>query len=217
MAPEADQQRLESLNAAVIGAEADEAQALTRQALEAGMPAQRILDDGLIAALDEVGERYAKGLLFVPQMLRSANTMRKCVDLLKPHLGGQEFKPKGKIVIGTVKGDLHDIGKNLVAMMLEGAGFHVADLGVDVAPEQFVQALKVEGADILAMSALLSTTMLAMPETIAALRADEVGARVKVLVGGAPVTEAYAEEIGADGYGPDAASAAGLAKKLIGD
>ena len=217
MAPEADEHNLESLNAAVIGAKADEAQALTRQAMEAGIPVQRILDAGLIAALDEVGERYAKGLLFVPQMLRSANTMRKCVDLLKPHLGGQEFKPKGKIVIGTVKGDLHDIGKNLVAMMLEGAGFEIADLGVDVAPEQFVQALKVEGADILAMSALLSTTMLAMPETIAALRADEVGARVKVLVGGAPVTEAYAEEIGADAYGPDAASAAGLAKKLIGD
>ncbi len=185
-------------------------------ALDAGNNVQDIIDKGLIAAMDEVGERSSKDQLFVPHMLRSARTMQECMKLIKPLLKEGEVRTKGKVVIGTVKGDLHDIGKNLVSMMLEGAGFTITDLGVDVSPEAFAQKAQEVKADIVAMSALLSITMPAMPETIHALREAGIRDNVKVMIGGAPVTHNYAVEIQANSYAPDAASAVVEAKKLPG-
>jgi len=188
----------------------------TQIALDAGSSVRDILDKGLIAAMDEVGERFSKGLIFVPQMLRSAKTMQECMKLLEPFFEEGDVTPKGKVLIGTVKGDLHDIGKNLVAMMMEGAGFTIADLGVDVSPERFVQKAQEIEPDIVAMSALLSTTMPAMPQTIEALRKAGIRDKVKVMIGGAPVTEKYAHEIKADSYASDAGSAVSKAKQLLG-
>ncbi|MEJ2038361.1 MAG: corrinoid protein [Desulfosarcinaceae bacterium] len=206
----------EALSQSVIKGDMEGAAALTQKAVDAGGDPQQILDRGLIAAMDVVGRKFAQGTLFVPQMLRSAKTMQRCVELLKPHFRGEGIKTKGKIILGTVKGDLHDIGKNLVAMMLEGAGFQIIDLGVDVSPESFVKAVADEGGQILGMSALLSTTMPAMNETIAAL--SDAGQRdgLKVMIGGAPVTAEFAAEIGADCYAPDAGSAVAEAKRLLG-
>jgi 5-methyltetrahydrofolate--homocysteine methyltransferase len=192
------------------------ATAETQKAIDAGGDAQKILDSGLIAAMDEVGERYSKGQIFVPQMLRSAKTMQECVKLLKPLLQEGDIASKGKVLIGTVKGDLHDIGKNLVSMMLEGAGFTITDLGVDVPPEKFVQKAQEVEPDIVAMSALLSTTMPAMPLTIEALEKAGVRDKVRIMIGGAPVTENYAREIKADAYASDAGSAVSKAKSLLG-
>jgi 5-methyltetrahydrofolate--homocysteine methyltransferase len=165
--------------------------------------------------MDEVGERYSSGKIFVPQMLRSAKTMHSCMDVLKPHLREGDVTSKGKVVIGTVKADLHDIGKNLVAMMLEGAGFTVVDMGVDVSPEKFVQSIQEESAGILGMSALLSTTMPSMKATLEALEKAGIRDQVKVLVGGAPVTDKFARQIKADAYAPDAGTAVATAKKLM--
>jgi 5-methyltetrahydrofolate--homocysteine methyltransferase len=201
---------------AVIKGDVNTAVEETRKALDAGEKVQDILDNGLIAAMDEVGERFSKGLMFVPQMLRSAKTMQEGMKLIKPLFEEAAVTAKGKVVIGTVKGDLHDIGKNLVAMMMEGAGFTITDLGVDVAPEKFAQSAQEVGSDIVAMSALLSTTMPAMPETIEALQQAGIRNKVKVMIGGAPVTERYAQEIKADSYAPDAGSAVVAAKKLLG-
>ena len=188
----------------------------TQIALDAGGNVQDIIDKGLIAAMDDVGERFSKGLLFVPQMLRAAKTMQECMKLLEPLLKEGDITSKGKVLIGTVKGDLHDIGKNLVSMMMEGAGFTISDLGVDVSPDKFVQkALEVE-PDIVAMSALLSTTMPSMPQTIEALQKAGIRGKVKVMIGGAPVTGKYAQEIKADSYAADAGSAVTEAKRLMG-
>lgn len=206
---------LKSLNDAVMKSDIQSAVSETQRALDAGCKVQEIIDKGLIAAMDEVGERFSKGLLFVPQMLRSAKTMQECMKLLQPLFKEQDVTPKGKVVIGTVKGDLHDIGKNLVAMMMEGAGFTITDLGVDVSAEQFVQKTQEVGADIVAMSALLSITMPGMPQTVEALQRAGIRDRVKVMIGGAPVTERYAQEIKADSYAPDAGSAVIQAKKLL--
>ncbi len=185
-------------------------------ALDAGSKARDILDKGLIAAMDEVGDRFSKGLTFVPQMLRSARTMQECMKLLQPFFKEGDVTSKGMVLIGTVKGDLHDIGKNLVSMMMEGAGFTITDLGVDVSPEKFVEkTLEVE-PDIVAMSALLSTTMPAMPQTIEALQKAGLRDKVKVMIGGAPVTEKYAQQIAADSYASDAGSAVSKAKELLG-
>lgn len=208
--------KLESLKEAVIKGDINAAVSETRTVLDAGGDPREILDDGLIAAMDEVGERFAKGLIFVPQMLRSAKTMKECVDLLQPFFKEGDVASKGKVLIGTVKGDLHDIGKNLVSMMLEGAGFTIVDLGVDVPPDTFVQKANEIGPDIVAMSALLSTTMPSMPLTIEALQNAGIREKVKVLIGGAPVTERYAVEIRADAYAPDAGSAVTKAKSLLG-
>jgi 5-methyltetrahydrofolate--homocysteine methyltransferase len=166
--------------------------------------------------MDVVGEKFAQGAMFVPQMLRSAKTMQNCVTLLKPHFQGGGIQTKGKIILGTVKGDLHDIGKNLVAMMLEGAGFQIVDLGVDVTPEAIVSAVAEEQGQIVGMSALLSTTMPAMSATVSALKDAGQRDNVKIMIGGAPVTAEFAAEIGADCYAPDAGSAVVEAKKLLG-
>ncbi len=201
---------------AVAKGDAAQAMAETQKAIDAGSDVQSIIDEGLIAAMDEVGERFSKGLIFVPQMLRSAKTMQECMKLIEPLLKEGDFTAKGKVLIGTVKGDLHDIGKNLVSMMMEGAGFAVTDLGVDVPPEKFVQKAQEVEPDIVAMSALLSTTMPAMPLTIGALEKAGIRDKVKVVIGGAPVTARYALEIKADSYAPDAGSAVTEVKKLLG-
>ena len=207
---------LKSLREAVIKGGIAAAVAETKSALDGGRNPLQILNDGLISAMDEVGERFAKGLIFVPQMLRSAKTMKECVELLQPHFKEGDVASKGTVLIGTVKGDLHDIGKNLVSMMLEGAGFKIVDLGVDVSPEIFVQKTREVKPDIVGMSALLSTTMPSMPRTIEALQDAGLRDEIKVIIGGAPVTERYAVEIKADGYASDAGSAVTKVKELTG-
>jgi 5-methyltetrahydrofolate--homocysteine methyltransferase len=207
---------LMALSEAVIKGDVKTALEETQKALDASIPVQEVLDTGLISAMDEVGEKFAKGKLFVPQMLRSAKTMQECLAKIKPFFQESDVVTKGTVLIGTVKGDLHDIGKNLVSMMLEGAGFTIRDLGVDVSPQQFVEKVKEMKPDILGMSALLSTTMPSMPQTIAALTEAGLRDQVKVMIGGAPVTEKYAHEIKADCYAPDAGSAVSAAKKLLG-
>jgi len=201
---------------AVTKGDVSRAVAETQKAIDAGSDVQSIIDEGLIAAMDEVGDRFSKGLIFVPQMLRSAKTMQECMKLIEPLLKEGDVAARGKVLIGTVKGDLHDIGKNLVAMMMEGAGFTVTDLGVDVPPEKFVQKSQEVEPNIVALSALLSTTMPAMPLTIEALKEAGIRDKVKVMIGGAPVTARYALEISADAYAPDAGSAVAEAKKLLG-
>ena len=201
---------------AVTKGDISKAVAETQKAIDAGGFIQAIIDEGLIAAMDEVGDNFSKGTIFVPQMLRSAKTMQECMKLLEPLLKEGDASSKGKVIIGTVKGDLHDIGKNLVAMMMEGAGFTVTDLGVDVSPEKFVQKAQEVEPDIVAISALLSTTMPAMPQTIEALQKAGIRDKVKVIIGGAPVTAKYAQEIKADSYGADAGSAVTEAKRLMG-
>jgi 5-methyltetrahydrofolate--homocysteine methyltransferase len=184
-------------------------------ALDAGIDASRILNEGMIAAMAEVGRLFEEGEYYVPEMLISARSMQAGLAVLKPHLVQANVKSAGKVLAGTVKGDLHDIGKNLVCMMLEGAGFEIHDLGTDVSPEKFVNVLQEQEADIVALSALLTTTMPNMKATIEALHKAGLRERVKVIIGGAPVTESYAQQIGADGYSPDASRAVSLAKSLL--
>jgi 5-methyltetrahydrofolate--homocysteine methyltransferase len=198
----------------VIDGQAAETEAGVEAALEAGIPADAILNQSLIAAMDEVGRRFENGDFFVPEMLIAARAMQAGLKLLKPRLVEANVKSAGKVAIGTVKGDLHDIGKNLVAMMLEGTGFEVRDLGVDVPPEAFVKAAQ-DGAQVIGMSALLTTTMNKMEDTIEALRAAGLREKVKVLIGGAPVTQDFANRIGADAFAPDASSAARIARQLV--
>ena len=205
-----------ALTESVLKGDIKTAVAETQKSLDAGSNAKDILNKGLIVAMDEMGDRFSKGLVFVPQMLRSAKTMQECVKLLKPFFQEGDVVSKGKVLIGTVKGDLHDIGKNLVSMMMEGAGFTITDLGVDVSPEKFVQKAKEVEPDIVAMSALLSTTMPSMPLTIEALQRAGIRGKVKVMIGGAPVTEKYAQKIEADSYASDAGSAVTKAKMLLG-
>ena len=187
-----------------------------QKALDAGNSAEDILNKGLITAMNEVGDKFSKGLLFVPQMLRAAKTMQECTKLLQPFFQEGDVTSKGKVLIGTVKGDLHDIGKNLVSMMLEGSGFTITDMGVDVSPEKFVEKTREVKPDIVALSALLSTTMPAMAQTIDALQKAGLRDKAKVMIGGAPVTEKYAQQINADSYAPDAGSAVNKAKALLG-
>jgi len=198
----------------VIDGQAPETEAGVKAALEAGIPAQAILNQSLIAAMSEVGRRFENGEFFVPEMLIAARAMQAGMKLLKPRLAAAEVKSAGKVAIGTVKGDLHDIGKNLVAMMLEGTGFEVRDLGVDAPPEVFVKAAR-DGAQVIGMSALLTTTIGRMEETVEALRAAGLREKVKVLIGGAPVTQDFANRIGADAFAPDASSAARIARQLV--
>jgi 5-methyltetrahydrofolate--homocysteine methyltransferase len=187
--------------------------AKTQAEVDAGTDIQSILNDGLIAAMDEVGEKFSAGELFVPEMLMAAQAMKGGLEMLKPLLATGQSSSKGTVVIGTVKGDLHDIGKNLVSMMMEGAGFDVVDMGVDVASEAFVKAAAEKGADVIALSALLTTTMPAMETTVKAVK--EAGMAVKTIIGGAPVTQAFADQIGADGYSADAPGAVKLVKQLV--
>lgn len=184
-------------------------------ALDEGVAAQEILNEGLISAMNEVGKLFEEGEFFVPEMLIAARAMQAGLALLKPYLLEQDVKPLGVVVAGTVKGDLHDIGKNLVCMMLEGAGFTIRDLGSDVSADKFVEAVSSGDVDIVAMSALLTTTMPSMKNTIEALTTAGLRDKVKVMVGGAPVTDNYAKQIGADGFSPDASRAVALAKSLI--
>ncbi len=198
----------------VDGQAADVAEGVNA-ALAAGIPADEILNKALIAAMDEVGQGFENGDLFVPEMLIAARAMQAGLKILKPHLALTDVKAAGRVAIGTVKGDLHDIGKNLVAMMLEGAGFEVRDLGVDVSPDAFVKAAQ-DGYQLIGMSALLTTTMSSMEATVNALKNAGVRDNVKVFIGGAPVTQEYADKIGADGFAADASSATRVARTLIG-
>ena len=184
-------------------------------ALDAGINPAVILNDGMVAAMAEVGRLFEEGEYFVPEMLIAARAMQNGLALLKPFLASANVKSQGKVVAGTVKGDLHDIGKNLVCMMLEGAAFEIVDLGSDVTPEKFVEAVRSTGADVICMSALLTTTMPNMKTTIEALKTAGLRDKVKVMVGGAPLTDQYAHEIGADGYAADASRAVALAKSLM--
>lgn len=207
--------KLEPIYESVIRGDAASVQQDVQAAIDAGIGADDILKQGLIPAMGEVGDLFEKGEYFVPEMLVSARAMQSGLELLKPLLASAEVQSTGKVVLGTVQGDLHDIGKNLVGMMLEGAGFELVDLGADVSPEKFAQAVRENQPDILAMSALLTTTMPAMKSTIDALAGAGLRSQVKVMVGGAPITDEYANGIGADGFAPDASRAASLAKKLV--
>lgn len=193
-----------------------EAARLTRELLDQGMDPSQILLEGLQKGLLTLGERFKRNECFIPEMLLAARAMHAGMDLLRPLLAVADAKPGATIILGTVKDDLHDIGKNMVGMMLEGGGFRVIDAGVNVSPEKFMEAVQKEGAAILAMSSLLSTTLPYLKATIEALKSSGMRDKVKVLVGGAPVTEEYAKEIGADGYAPDAASAVDEARELLG-
>jgi 5-methyltetrahydrofolate--homocysteine methyltransferase len=194
----------------------DEAQLtqLVKSAMAQGVPAKKILSEGLIAGMDIVGEKMENEDMFIPDVLMSAKAMSACVKILKPQLTEEDTAAQGKVIIGTVKGDLHDIGKNLVAMMLASGGLEVFDLGVDVDPDKFAAEVKEKNAGMLCLSALLTTTMPMMRQTIKALTENGIRDQVKILIGGAPVTQGFADEIGADGYAPDAGSAVKLAKRL---
>ena len=193
----------------------DEVAAATQQALDEGISAGEILNQGLIAGMDVVGVDFKSGELFIPEVILCARAMHAGLEVLRPLLIETGIASLGKVVIGTVAGDMHDIGKNLVSMMLEGAGFEIIDLGTDVQPEQFVEIVRAEGADLVGMSALLTTTMLSMKSTIDALSEAGLRDRVRVLVGGAPVTANFAEQIGADAYAADAGAAVDTARSLI--
>jgi len=200
----------------LISGEERELIELVKNALDQGISAKVILDKALIQGMDVVGERMETGEMFIPEVLRSAKIMSGAVEILKPFLSEKDMSTTGKVVIGTVKGDLHDIGKNLVVMMLESAGFEVYNLGVDISPETFVSAIKEKGADILGLSALLTTTMNMMKVTIDVVKESGLRRRVKIMIGGAPVNQEFADKIDADGYAPDAGSATRLAKTLVG-
>ena len=207
---------LQLLHDAILNGDAKAARVTVQHAINIGIPPERILTEGMVIAMKEVGQLFEEGEYFVPEMLMAARAMKGGLAELKPHLIQTAYKPIGKVVIGTVKGDLHDIGKNLVGMLLEGVGFEINDLGTDVPPSKFVAAVQAGGVDIIALSALLTTTMVNMQTTLDALKTAGLRNKVKVMVGGAPVTETYARQIGADGYGPDASSAAKLARTLVG-
>ena len=206
---------LSELSTAIIEGKLDDIVGLTKDALDDGLNAKQILDQGLMPGMDHVGVEFKAGNMFVPEVLRSARAMQASMLILKPLLAESGAKMTGKVLLGTVKGDLHDIGKNLVVMMCEGAGFEVKDLGKDVAPEAFVEAVKEFEPDVVGMSALLTTTMRAMEHTIKALEEAGVRDKVKIMIGGAPVTQTFSDQIGADGYASNAASAAELAKKFV--
>lgn len=204
---------LKALANAVIKGDQSTAVEITKAALEEGTAAKSVLEDGLIAGMDVVGARFKKNEVYIPEVLIAARAMKMAMEILEPELVKAGVEPIGKCLIGTVQGDLHDIGKNLVAMMLKGAGFDVIDLGVDVRPEKFIEQVKSQGVHVVGMSALLTTTMPGIEKTIKALK--DAGVSAKVMIGGAPVTQGYADKIGADGYAPDAASAVDLAKSLV--
>ena len=207
---------LEQLATAVIEGNVDAMEDLTQDALDEDLGPKEILDDGLMVGMDHVGKEFRAGDMFVPEVLRSAKAMKTSMVILQPLLTAAEAEAVGKVLLGTVKGDLHDIGKNLVGMMCEGAGFEVKDLGTDVEPDEFLDAIKEFEPHIVGMSALLTTTMRAMGDTIKAIEEAGLRDQVKVMVGGAPVTQRFADDIGADGYAANAASASDLAKKFVG-
>ena len=205
---------LQEIYDGILNGESKTVEAKVRAAVESKMSPKEILDQSMVSAMAEVGRRFEIGEYYVPEMLISARAMQAGMAILKPQLKGANIAAVGRVAVGTVKGDLHDIGKNLVAMMLEGAGFEVLDLGTDVAPEKFVAAA--DRVDVIALSALLTTTMPNMKVTIDALKSGSKRDKVKVIIGGAPVTEAYAHQIGADGCAPDASRAVSMTKALLG-
>ncbi|TRZ50361.1 cobalamin-binding protein [bacterium] len=206
---------LEKLKRSVIDGDRTGALELTMQALAEQITLETLINQGLIAAMSEVGKLFEDGKFYIPEMLISARAMQSCMDILKPLLSDTEARPLATVVIGTVKGDLHDIGKNLVRMMLQGAGFEVVDLGTDVTPEKFIQAIHEHHARLVGLSALLTTTMISMGVVIKAIKQAGLRDQIKIMVGGAPITEEYARQIGADGYASDASRAVNVAKSLI--
>ena len=204
---------LNALAQAVIKGDQATAVEITKKALEESTPPKDVLDNGLIAGMEIIGRRFKANEVYIPEVLIAARAMKAAMEILEPELVKAGVEPIAKCTIGTVAGDLHDIGKNLVGMMLKGAGFEVIDLGVDVSPEKFIEAVKAEDIKLVGLSALLTTTMPAMEKTIQAIK--EAGLEVKVIIGGAPVTQEYADKIGADGYSEDAATAVDVAKKLV--
>lgn len=210
------QEELKALAQAILEGKRNDAVELTQKLVDAGVSPKQILDEGLIAGMSVAGEKFKSGEYFVPEILVAARAMKASMEILRPLLVATDVQPIGTMVIGTVRGDLHDIGKNLVAMMVEGAGFRVVDLGVDVTADKFVEAAKQHNAQIVGLSALLTTTMTYIPEVIKAFDAEGLRPQVKVIVGGAPVTQEWADQIGADGYAPDAATAVDKCKELLG-
>lgn len=207
---------LDDLSAAVQTGKKDEVATLAKQAIDEGISPQQILDEGLIAAMTIVGDKFSSGEVFVPEMLIAARAMNAGTEVLKPYLVEEGAEPLGYAVIGTVKGDMHDIGKNLVKMMIEGKGIEVHDLGVDVPPETFVEYLKEHpDCSLVCISSLLTTTLPVMPQVVESINAAGLRSQVKIMIGGAPVTQAFADEIGADAYTPDAGSAAKVAAEII--
>jgi 5-methyltetrahydrofolate--homocysteine methyltransferase len=206
---------LKQLYDSVVSGDAKATQALTRQALADGVDPLKLVNDYMVPAMDEVGRRFEANEYFVPELLISARAMKAALELIRPLLTARGDQPLGRVAIGTVKGDLHDIGKNLVGSLLEGGGFEVIDLGVNVSPEKFIATVNEKQANIIAMSALLTTTMPSMKTTIDALKQAGVRDKVKVLIGGAPITQRYADEIGADGYSESAVGAVALAKRSV--
>lgn len=207
---------LKEIGESVLTYQPKKAEEHTQRALDEGKTAAEVLNQGLIPAMDTVGKKYEAGEIYVPEMLMAAKAMKAALAILRPILAEAGVESKGTVVIGTVEGDLHDIGQNLVSIMLEGAGYDVVNLGIDNTKDVFVDAVESSGADVVAMSALLTTTMIQMPEVIGALIAVGLRDRVKIIIGGAPVTEEYANQIGADGYAKDAAAAVTLVRKLLG-
>lgn len=208
---------LEQLVACVLEADMDNVEDMIKKELDAGTDPAVILKDGLINGMDVVGEQFESGDFFLPEMLAAALTMKAGVDYLKPHLVGDSNESAGTVIVGTVEGDIHDIGKNLVTMMLEGAGFEVYDIGIDVATEDFVKAVKEKNPQILGLSSLLTNTMPSIKTVIAALKEAGLREQVKIMIGGAPVTQEFADDVGADGYASDAAGAVALARGFMGN
>ena len=207
---------LEQISQAVVEGDRDSAVEYVQVALDANLDASAILQEGLILAMNEVGRLFEEGEYFVPEMLISARAMKSGLELIKPLLVGGDIRPVGKIALGTVKGDLHDIGKNLVGIMLEGSGFEIYDLGTDVSPEKFVEVIQANEIDLIGLSALLTTTMPMMETTIEAIKNAGLRSQVKIIIGGAPITQEFADNIGADGFAPDASQATKLAIELMG-
>lgn len=208
-------EKLSAIYNAILDGDVARTKDSVQSALASDLQPETILSDGMIAAMNEVGKRFEEGDYYVPEMLVAASAMQSALFILKPRLVESDVKSTGRVAIGTVKGDLHDIGKNLVALMLEGAGFEVRDLGVDVSPEKFVEAIATGDVNILALSALLTTTMPNMKTTIESIHSAGLRDKVKIIIGGAPVTQHYANEIGADGFAGDASSAVGVARQLL--
>ena len=209
------EEKIKEIYQAVLNGAMGDTSGKVQDAIDAGTTADTILKEGLIAPMSEIGQLFEAGEIYVPEMLISAKSMKFGLELLRPHLVAADVQPLGRVIIGTVQGDLHDIGKNLVAMMMEGAGFDVIDLGVDVKPEELIEAVNEHHPDIVALSALLTTTMGNMKTAITMMEEKGVLGNLKVMIGGAPVTQEYADEIGADGFSVDASQAATLAKKMV--
>ena len=207
---------LNTIQQGIVKGNAKLVEAKVQESLDVGLGPSKILHEGLVPAMAEVGRLYEEGEYFVPEMLIAARAMKSGLGILKPLLIDSDVEPVGTVALATVKGDLHDIGKNLVSLMLEGAGFEIVDLGVDADPEKFIEAVREKNVNVVAMSALLTTTMIHMGATIEALKQAGLRDQVKVIIGGAPITQAFADEIGADGYAPDASQAVALARSLVG-